>query len=198
VERLKSHGKFIALHVRYEKKVLALTGCTYVWVNKMQMNSESWGMNHLHSAVLIVLASLLIACMYLNKDKTSSWKLKDINSNEQRSWCNYPLTPCDVRIFLLSLFTRYVLFIHIPDIWSLLILVEWIGPCELSLVSFNLQEKIGEILWLAWVNVLSCLYLVMADFGFLQRVSSDVTKGPWDIFIVFKGQQPHRDFGRDL
>jgi hypothetical protein len=71
----------------WKKKVLALTGCTYVWVNKMQMNSESWGMNHLHSAVLIVLASLLISCMYLNKDKTSSWKLKDIKSNEQRSWC---------------------------------------------------------------------------------------------------------------
>jgi hypothetical protein len=36
----------------------------------------------------------------LNRERTSHWKLKDINSTEQRSEGNCPLTPNEVGIFL--------------------------------------------------------------------------------------------------
>jgi hypothetical protein len=43
---------------------------------------------------------LLTGFLYLNREKTSHWKLKDINSTEQRSGGNCPLTPREVGIFL--------------------------------------------------------------------------------------------------
>ncbi|CAM0949954.1 unnamed protein product [Alopecurus aequalis] len=76
VERLKSRGKFIALHLRYEKDMLAFTGCTY-------------GLSESEADELRIM-----------REKTSHWKLKDINSTEQRSGGNCPLTPSEVGMFL--------------------------------------------------------------------------------------------------
>ncbi|XP_021301670.1 uncharacterized protein At1g04910 isoform X1 [Sorghum bicolor] len=76
VERLRSRGKYIALHLRYEKDMLAFTGCTY-----SLSDSEA---NELR----------------IMRERTSHWKLKDINSTEQRYEGNCPLTPNEVGIFL--------------------------------------------------------------------------------------------------
>lgn len=76
MERLRSRGKFIALHLRYEKDMLAFTGCTY-------------GLSESEADELRIM-----------REKTSHWKLKDINSTEQRSGGNCPLTPEEVGIFL--------------------------------------------------------------------------------------------------
>lgn len=76
MERLKSRGKFIALHLRYEKDMLAFTGCTY-------------GLSESEADELRIM-----------REKTSHWKLKDINSTEQRSGGNCPLTPSEVGMFL--------------------------------------------------------------------------------------------------
>lgn len=76
MERLKSRGRFIALHLRYEKDMLAFTGCTY-------------GLSESEADELRIL-----------REKTSHWKLKDINSTEQRTGGNCPLTPLEVGMFL--------------------------------------------------------------------------------------------------
>ncbi|CAG7860448.1 unnamed protein product [Brassica rapa] len=80
VERLKSRaGRFIALHLRYEKDMLAFTGCTY-------------GLTDAESEELRVM-----------RESTSHWKIKSINSTEQRVEGLCPLTPKEVGIFLKGL-----------------------------------------------------------------------------------------------
>ncbi|XP_073012920.1 O-fucosyltransferase 38 [Typha latifolia] len=79
VERLTSHGRYIALHLRYEKDMLSFTGCTY-------------GLSDLEAEEL-----------RLMRESTNHWKLKDINSTEQRISGYCPLTPKEVGIFLQAL-----------------------------------------------------------------------------------------------
>ncbi|KAJ0973117.1 hypothetical protein J5N97_021076 [Dioscorea zingiberensis] len=79
VERLKSHGRYIALHLRYEKDMLSFTGCTY-------------GLNDTEAEMLTAL-----------RESTKHWKLKKINSTEQRMGGSCPLTPKEVGIFLQAL-----------------------------------------------------------------------------------------------
>lgn len=79
VERLRSHGHYIALHLRYEKDMLSFTGCTY-------------GLNEAETEVLRIM-----------RENTNHWKLKKINSTEQRNEGSCPLTPKEVGIFLRSL-----------------------------------------------------------------------------------------------
>ncbi|KAK9065085.1 hypothetical protein SSX86_016468 [Deinandra increscens subsp. villosa] len=81
VERLRSHGerRYISLHLRYEKDMLAFSGCTY-------------GLSDSESEELRLL-----------RENTNHWKVKKINSSEQRSAGLCPLTPNEVGIFLQAL-----------------------------------------------------------------------------------------------
>ncbi|KAL8229409.1 hypothetical protein R6Q57_014309 [Mikania cordata] len=80
VERLRSHGgRYISLHLRYEKDMLAFSGCTY-------------GLSDSESEELRVL-----------RENTNHWKVKKINSTEQRSAGLCPLTPKEVGVFLQAL-----------------------------------------------------------------------------------------------
>ncbi|KAE9449834.1 hypothetical protein C3L33_18258, partial [Rhododendron williamsianum] len=80
VERLRSRaGRYIALHLRYEKDMLSFTGC----------NS---GLTDAESEELTIM-----------RETTSHWKMKKINSTEQRLGGFCPLTPKEVGIFLQAL-----------------------------------------------------------------------------------------------
>eukprot|EP01018_Ginkgo_biloba_P034793 Gb_36244 [translate_table: standard] len=76
VERMRSYGPYIALHLRYEKDMLAFSGCTY----------------GLTTAEADELTSI--------RESTPYWKVKEINSTEQRAKGLCPLTPKEVGIFL--------------------------------------------------------------------------------------------------
>ncbi|KAK4791177.1 hypothetical protein SAY86_031590 [Trapa natans] len=79
-ERLRSRkGKYIALHLRYEKDMLSFTGCTC-------------GLTEAESEELRIM-----------RESTSHWKVKKINSTEQRNEGSCPLTPKEVGIFLRAL-----------------------------------------------------------------------------------------------
>ncbi|GMH24494.1 hypothetical protein Nepgr_026337 [Nepenthes gracilis] len=80
VERLRSLGRwYIAVHLRYEKDMLAFTGCTY-------------GLSSAESEEL-----------RLMRENTNHWKIKKINSSVQRNAGLCPLTPKEVGIFLQAL-----------------------------------------------------------------------------------------------
>ncbi|TXG52745.1 hypothetical protein EZV62_021914 [Acer yangbiense] len=79
VDRMRSFGPYIALHLRYEKDMLAFSGCTH----------------DLSPAEADELRTI--------RENTSHWKVKDIDSNEQRSKGYCPLTPKEVGLFLTSL-----------------------------------------------------------------------------------------------
>ncbi|XP_074587208.1 O-fucosyltransferase 7-like isoform X2 [Curcuma longa] len=79
VERMRSYGSFIALHLRYEKDMLAFSGCTY-GLNVSEANE---------------LTSI--------REKTAYWKVKDIDPLQQRVKGYCPLTPKEVGIFISSL-----------------------------------------------------------------------------------------------
>ncbi|KAL3623671.1 O-fucosyltransferase 38 [Castilleja foliolosa] len=80
VARLRSRaGRYVALHLRYEKDMLSFTGCTY-------------GLTDAESEELKIM-----------REKTSHWKMKIINSTEQRIAGLCPLTPKEVGLFLQAL-----------------------------------------------------------------------------------------------
>ncbi|GAB2232488.1 hypothetical protein Droror1_Dr00011525 [Drosera rotundifolia] len=80
IERLRSRAaRYIALHLRYEKDMLAFTGCTY-------------GLSSTESNELKAL-----------REATNHWKIKKLNSTEQRNAGLCPLTPKEVGILLRAL-----------------------------------------------------------------------------------------------
>ncbi|CAL1390300.1 unnamed protein product [Linum trigynum] len=79
VDRMRAYGPYIALHLRYEKDMLAFSGCTH-------------GLSASEAEELKKI-----------RDDTSYWKIKDIDSEEQRSKGYCPLTPTEVAMFLTAL-----------------------------------------------------------------------------------------------
>lgn len=79
VERMRSYGPYIALHLRYEKDMLAFSGCTH-------------GLSPLEAEELTLI-----------RENTSYWKVKEIDSKEQRAKGYCPLTPKEVGMFLTAL-----------------------------------------------------------------------------------------------
>ncbi|EFJ25042.1 hypothetical protein SELMODRAFT_442298 [Selaginella moellendorffii] len=79
VDRMRMHGPYIALHLRYEKDMLAFSGCTH---GLTQDESDE-------------LADI--------RESTAHWKVKIINATEQRAKGFCPLTPKEVGIFLQAL-----------------------------------------------------------------------------------------------
>ncbi|KAK4751802.1 hypothetical protein SAY87_020600 [Trapa incisa] len=79
VERMRSYGPYIALHLRYEKDMLAFSGCTH-------------GLSPAQADELRTI-----------RENTEYWKVKEINSTEQRYKGYCPLTPREVGILLTAL-----------------------------------------------------------------------------------------------
>ncbi|XP_010272985.1 PREDICTED: uncharacterized protein At1g04910-like isoform X2 [Nelumbo nucifera] len=79
VERMRSYGRFIALHLRYEKDMLAFSGCTH-------------GLSPVEAEELATI-----------RENTAYWKVKDIDPIEQRARGLCPLTPKEVAMFITAL-----------------------------------------------------------------------------------------------
>ncbi|KAE9457388.1 hypothetical protein C3L33_10702, partial [Rhododendron williamsianum] len=79
VDRMRSYGPYIALHLRYEKDMLAFSGCTH------DLSPEE------------------ADDLKLIRENTVYWKVKEIDSMEQRAKGYCPLTPKEVGIFLTAL-----------------------------------------------------------------------------------------------
>ncbi|CAK9149046.1 unnamed protein product [Ilex paraguariensis] len=79
VDRMRSYGPYITLHLRYEKDMLAFSGCTH------DLSPEE------ADELRII------------RENTSYWKVKDIDPVEQRAKGLCPLTPKEVGMFLNAL-----------------------------------------------------------------------------------------------
>ncbi|KAK2995349.1 hypothetical protein RJ640_006569 [Escallonia rubra] len=79
VDRMRSYGPYIALHLRYEKDMLAFSGCTH------DLSVEEADE------------------LRITRENTVYWKVKEIDSTEQRAKGYCPLTPKEVGMFLTAL-----------------------------------------------------------------------------------------------
>ncbi|XP_061353380.1 O-fucosyltransferase 7-like [Gastrolobium bilobum] len=79
VERMRSFGPYIALHLRYEKDMLAFSGCTH---DLAKSEAEE---------------------LRIIRQNTTYWRRKHIDPIEERSKGFCPLTPKEVGIFLTAL-----------------------------------------------------------------------------------------------
>ncbi|ERM95412.1 uncharacterized protein At1g04910 isoform X2 [Amborella trichopoda] len=79
VERMRSYGPYIALHLRYEKDMLAFSGCTY-------------GLSPDEAEELANI-----------RENTPQWRVKHIDPRDQRVKGYCPLTPKEVAMFLTAL-----------------------------------------------------------------------------------------------
>lgn len=117
VDRLRSRGeRYIALHLRYEKDMLSFTGCAYGLTD-----AESEELRILRWDQLLYVCWIILPCIWniyaqqfqwlflrkvcfnSSRETTNYWKVKKINSTEQRIGGFCPLTPKEVGIFLQAL-----------------------------------------------------------------------------------------------
>ncbi|CAI8608134.1 unnamed protein product [Vicia faba] len=96
VERMRSFGPYITLHLRYEKDMLAFSGCTH---DLSTSEAEE---------------------LRIIRENTTYWKRKHIDPTEERSKGNCPLTPKEVGIFLSALGypTRTPIYIAAGEIYG--------------------------------------------------------------------------------
>jgi hypothetical protein len=82
--------------------MLAFTGCTYGLSDSEANELRIMRYALLNQSIQLYFYMLVVFIFpyLLNRERTSHWKLKDINSTEQRSEGNCPLTPNEVGIFL--------------------------------------------------------------------------------------------------
>ncbi|KAM1406718.1 hypothetical protein ACFXTH_001364 [Malus domestica] len=77
IDRLKNNGgKYIALHLRYEKDMLSFTGCSHNLTREEDLELE------------------------MIREKTPHWKHKKINGTVQRQQGQCPMTPREIAVFL--------------------------------------------------------------------------------------------------
>eukprot|EP00271_Cylindrocystis_brebissonii_P017104 TRINITY_DN4306_c0_g1_i1.p1 TRINITY_DN4306_c0_g1~~TRINITY_DN4306_c0_g1_i1.p1 ORF type:complete len:760 (+),score=162.86 TRINITY_DN4306_c0_g1_i1:269-2548(+) len=76
LERMQAHGKFLALHLRYEQDMLAFSGCTSG------------------------LAPAEVEELTATRLSTKHWRVKEIDATEQRTLGLCPLTPHEVGLLL--------------------------------------------------------------------------------------------------
>lgn len=109
MDRMRSFGPYIALHLRFEEDMLAFSGCT-----QDLSPAEADELRVIRYEVLIwweVLSFYEYSFAYEMPDifirtcreNTPYWKEKEINPIEQRSKGYCPLTPKEVGIFLTAL-----------------------------------------------------------------------------------------------
>ncbi|GMY18699.1 O-fucosyltransferase 7-like isoform X2 [Fagus crenata] len=79
VNRMRANGPYIALHLWFEKDMLAFSGCTH---DLSRVEADE---------------------LRMIRENTVYWKIKDIDSGEQRSKGYCPLTPKEAGIFLSAL-----------------------------------------------------------------------------------------------
>ncbi|KAG4392251.1 hypothetical protein GLYMA_04G099300v4 [Glycine max] len=158
VERMRSFGPYIALHLRYEKDMLAFSGCTHE------------------------LSAVEAKELWIIRQNTTYWKRKYINPIEERSKGFCPLTPKEVGIFLTALGypSNTPIYIaageiyggesHMTDLQSRYPLL-MSKPCFLSMASAEFKEKLASI---EELEPFSSHSSQMAALDYIVSVESDV------------------------
>lgn len=115
---MRSYGRYIALHLRYEKDMLAFSGCTHDLspdeADELRMirfgmlivvlNNQLIFMNpFVEQSFFLWCQQFLYLLFWTWRENTAHWKIKEIDSAEQRSKGYCPLTPKEVGIFLSAL-----------------------------------------------------------------------------------------------
>jgi hypothetical protein len=134
---MRSNGPYIALHLRYEKDMLAFSGCTH---DLSPDEADELRMIRFEMLIVVFLNNQLIfmnpfverpffldanafylLILFLTwRENTAHWKIKEIDSSEQRAKGYCPLTPKEVGIFLSALGYPSNTYIHCcwRDIWG--------------------------------------------------------------------------------
>ncbi|KAF9612064.1 hypothetical protein IFM89_037983 [Coptis chinensis] len=146
VDRMRSYGPYIALHLRYEKDMLSFSGCTH-------------GLSQAEADELTLI-----------RENTAYWKVKEIDSREQRAKGYCPLTPKEVGMFLSALGypSTTPIYIAAGDIYG--------GDAHMDDLQFRFpllmsKEKLASV---EELEPFSCHASQMAALDYIVSVESDV------------------------